>query len=84
MKNTRSHVKKAERMSVTVVQRQLVDPFYAFNCAAQDLMPLCLGFTDKLANAVAPDPPRTREMIMKGEGHKYAGKIVYIADQHHW
>ena len=78
--NAKSHVKKAERMSVTVMQRQLIDPFYAFNCAAQDLTPLCLGFIDKLANAVVPDPPRTREMIMKGEGHRYAGKIVYIAD----
>ena len=35
--NAKSHVQKADKMSMTVSQRQLVDAFYAFNCAAQDL-----------------------------------------------
>ena len=78
--NARSHVNKADKMGVTISQRQLTDPLYAFNCAAQDLSPLCISFLEKLANAVIPDPPRTHQMIMQGVGHRYAGKLIYIND----
>eukprot|EP00913_Durusdinium_trenchii_P030463 g28535.t1 len=78
--NARSHVNKADKMGMTISQRQLTDPLYAFNCAAQDLSPLCISFLEKLANAVIPDPPRTHQMIMQGVGHRYAGKLIYIND----
>lgn len=65
---------------MTISQRQLTDPFYAFNCAAQDLSPLCISFLEKLANAVIPDPPRTNQMITQGVGHRYAGKLIFIND----
>ena len=78
--NARSHVNKADKMGMTISQRQLTDPLYAFNCAAQHLSPLCISFLEKLANAVIPDPPRTHQMIMQGVGHRYAGKLIYIND----
>ena len=78
--NARSHVNKADKLGMTISQRQLTDPLYAFNCAAQDLSPLCISFLEKLANAVIPDPPRTHQMIMQGVGHRYAGKLIYIND----
>ena len=31
---------------------------------------MCIQFFEKLADAVIPDPPRTREMIMQGMGHR--------------
>ena len=63
---------------MTVSQRQLVDAFYAFNCAAQDLSPICIQFLERLSDAVIPDPPRTREMIARGIGHRYAGKVIFM------
>ena len=76
--NACSHVQKVEKMSLTVSQRQLVDAFYAFNCAAQDLSPICVQFLERLSDAVIPDPPRTREMISQGIGHNFAGKIIFM------
>ena len=76
--NAKSHVQKAEKMSLTVSQRQLVDAFYAFNCAAQYLALICIQFLERLSDAVIPDPPRTREMITQGLGHRYAGKIIFM------
>ena len=76
--NAKSHVQKADKMSMTVSQRQLVDAFYAFNCAAQDLSPICIQFLERLSDAIIPDPPRTREMIARGIGHRYAGKVIFM------
>ena len=76
--NAKSHVQKAEKMCLTVSQRQLVDAFYAFNCAAQDLSPICIQLLERLSDAVIPDPPRTREMIAQGIGHRYSGKIIFM------
>ena len=65
-------------MCLMVSQRQLVDAFYAFNCAAQDLSPICIQFLERLSDAVIPNPPRTREMIAQGLGHRYSGKIIFM------
>ena len=65
-------------MCLTVSQRQLVDAFYAVNCAAQDLSPICIQFLERLSDSVIPDPPRTREMIAQGLGHRYSGKIIFM------
>ena len=79
--HAKSHMDKASKLEFgSLTERLCMDPFYAFNCAAQDMSPDCLKFLQRLSSAVLPIPTRTAQQIQEGVGVNVKAKILMIPD----
>ncbi|CAK9021041.1 UPF0187 protein [Durusdinium trenchii] len=79
--HAKSHMDKASKLEFgSLTERLCLDPFYAFNCAAQDMSPDCLKFLQRLSSAVLPIPTRTAQQIQEGVGVNVKAKILMIPD----
>ena len=72
------HLERAGKMGgLTPGERLEKDPFYAYNCALQDLTPKCLEFLGILGTAIVPSIQRTSEMIRTGLLPRFKARYIF-------